>query len=160
MKNKERFAKEIIEITKDGFTVGLNKETGLPMACKRWCSCVCLDCAFYIGNKDCQEERKKWFEQDPFDITMASIELRSLESIKSNYKYIAKDPDGKLKISEAPLYKNNENFYWVNIYPDFKSSSIGELKGDFDMLNNSDKKCRLIEDIKKELIKKINEEER
>lgn len=158
MKNKERFAKEIIEIAKDGFTVGLNKETGLPMACNGWCSCV--DCVFHIGNKDCQEERKKWFEEDPFDVTMARIELRSLESIKNNYKYIAKDPDGRLKVSEAPLYRNSDNFCWVNAHPDFKSSCIGELKGNFDMLNNSDKECKLIEDVKKELIKKINEEER
>lgn len=154
MKNKERFAKEIIEIAKDGFTIGLNKETRLPMACNGWCSCV--DCVFHIGNKDCQEERKKWFEKDPFDVTMARIELRSLESIKSNYKYIAKEPDGRLKVSETPLYRNSDNSCWANAHPDFKSSCIGELKGNFDMLN----KCRRIEDLKKELIKKINEEER
>lgn len=87
---------------------------------------------------------------------MARIELRSLESIKSNYKYIAKDPDGRLKVSEAPLYRNSDDFCWVNVNPDFKSGCIEELKGDFDMLN----KCRRIEDLKKELIKKIGEEER
>lgn len=119
MKNKERFAKEIVEIAKNGFTVGLNRETRLPMACDGWRSCV--DCVFHIGNKDCQEERKKWFEKDPSNTTMVRIELKSLEAIKS--------------------------------------SCIGELKGDFDMLNNSDKECRLIEDVKKELLKKIAEEE-
>lgn len=158
MKNKVRFAKEIIKIAKDGFTVGLNKETRLPMACQEGCNCV--DCVFNIGNKDCHEERKKWFEQDPSDIIIARIELRSLDSIKNNYKYIAKNPDGCLVVSEALLYKNSDDFCWVNTNPDFKSSCIGELKGNFDMLNNSDKECRLIEDIKEDLIRKISKKER
>lgn len=155
MKNKEKFAKEIIEIAKKGSLVRVNKETGLPEECTYINRC--RDCLFHINNKPCPEERKRWFEEDPSEIMKAKIELRSIDSIKENYKYIAKDPDGCLVVSETPLYKNRGNLYWT-CYPSFKVDYIKALKGSFDMLNNLDEKCRLIEDIKKELIKKIGEE--
>ena len=51
MKNKEKYAKEIIELACNGSNIAVNKVTGKPVKCSE---CDCTQCMFY-ENGNCED---------------------------------------------------------------------------------------------------------
>ena len=59
MKNKEKYAKEILEIACSGVRFAVDKNTNKLVRCKDLC---CFDCLFNKG--DCRERAKEWCESE------------------------------------------------------------------------------------------------
>ena len=62
MKNKEKYAKEIVEIAKDGHNVAVN-EDGRPQDCVGF---YCCDCLLSPGGSEATytKSRREWFERE------------------------------------------------------------------------------------------------
>lgn len=62
MKNKEKFAKEIVEIAITGCSsFAVNKSTGEPDKCSKL---TCENCAFNVTGKSCNELCREWAEAE------------------------------------------------------------------------------------------------
>lgn len=99
MKNKEKFAKEIVELACNGRDVAVCKSTGKPIDCL---DIVCSKCSFAVGS--CTESRKEWAESEYIEPVKISKRDRAfLDYIKDRYKYIVRDLDGDLYVyTEKP----------------------------------------------------------
>ena len=141
MKNKEKYAKEIIDIACNGRDVAVCKSTGKPIDCV---DIVCSKCSFAVGS--CTELRKEWAESEYIEKPVISKRDREfLEHINCNYKYIARDMRGGLCVFLGEPRKMND--CWV---------STGEMRNglkifniDFPMIEWGKPEPWLIEDLKK-----------
>lgn len=94
MKNKERYAKEIIDIVCKGESFAIEKSTGLPMNCT---TISCGKCLFEEGVSSCKNCRKEWAESEYIELPVISKnDRRFLDCIGNTYKYIVRDRVGKL----------------------------------------------------------------
>ena len=146
MKNKEKYAKEIVEIVCDGSRVAVDKATLNPVSCNNTIGCA--DCA--LRNKGgCGIALKEWAESEYIEKPVISQKDKDfLEYIKEEFKYIARDG------------RNEDLFAWsakpkrgltINEWLDTGSDAIG-LYGfnlDLPMVKWSDEEPWLIEDLKK-----------
>lgn len=142
MKNKEKFAKEIIELALNGCYVAVCKSTGKPIDCV---DIVCSKCSFAVGS--CMELRKEWAESEYIEKPVISKrDIVILDYFRSNLKYIARNEDGKLFAYEAQLIK--EKTYWKCTRGNCLLLNK-QLNIDFPMVKWSDEEPWLIEDLKK-----------
>lgn len=99
MKNKEKFAKEIIEIACSGSKLALYN--GEICVCK---SLMCSECEFYNGGVPCDSKCKAWAESEyvkpKYEIDWASVPVDTPVLIKGavdNRRYFSKLlPNGML----------------------------------------------------------------
>lgn len=142
MKNKEKFAKEIIDIACNGRDVAVCKSTGKPIDCA---DIVCSKCSFAVGS--CTKLRKEWAESEYIEKPVISKRDReSLDYIKNNFVYIARDENGSLFVySEKPIKKS--------CYYDSIGGVTGSVSFIFDMklpmIKWEDEEPWSIEDLKK-----------
>lgn len=153
MKNKEKYAKEIIEIACRGDDFAFDKNSHMVASC----GCVnCSDCLFYKSG--CVEERTKWSESEYVEKSVISRKERAfLECLDKQYKYISRDKSGELYIYTTKPCKQID--CW-------NSSVACEVKGqeplrmfnvDFPIVKWSDEEPWLIEDLKKlEVVEEYN----
>lgn len=136
MKNKEKYAKEIVEIACEGNEVAVSKETGKPVRCV---DMRCSLCAINLNEdeyKTCTDYRKEWAESEYIKRQVISKKDRAfLEYLKEEFKYIVRYKDGTLFIYKDGL----TNWYSLNRRFDV----------DFPMVKWSDSEPWLIEDLKK-----------
>lgn len=93
MKNKEKFAKEIVDIVCKGEPFAIEKSTGLPVRCT---TRICGECLF-DGASSCQDGIKEWADSEYVERPVISKnDRRFLDYIGNTYKYIVRDKDGKL----------------------------------------------------------------
>ena len=100
MKNKEKFAKEIVEIAVTGSSVAMRN--GVLRECRGLC---CSQCDFISGGK-CHEKIKEWAESEyieqRYEIDWASVPVDTpviIKGIKSNRRYFSRIlPDGRISI--------------------------------------------------------------
>ena len=102
MKNKEKYAKEIIEIACKYGTV--NERTGELKGCSE---IICEHCLFRErGISRCKEKMKEWLESEYIEKPVISKKDRAfLSFIKDIYPYIARDEDGALRLYSRKLCK-------------------------------------------------------
>lgn len=101
MKNKEKFAKEIIEIACSGSKLALYN--GEIRACK---SLMCSECEFYNGGVPCDSKCKAWAESEyvepRYEIDWASVPIDTPVFIKGdvdNRRYFSRLlPDERLAV--------------------------------------------------------------
>lgn len=101
MKNKEKFAKEIVEIACSGSKLALYN--GEIRACK---SLMCSECEFYNGGVPCDSKCKAWAESEyvepRYEIDWASVPVDTPVLIKGavdNRKYFSRLlPDERLAV--------------------------------------------------------------
>ena len=111
MKNKEKYAKEIVEIACNGDMFALT-ELGKIIPCSE---ISCINCMF---NRDalmsCSEKTKEWAESEYIEKPVISKKDRALlDYIKNNFVYIARDEDGILFVyGEKPIKKS---YYYDSI---------------------------------------------
>lgn len=93
MKNKEKYAKEIIEVSCSGYCFGINKCTNEVVPC----SCIrCFKCMFN-DNKDCIKRRKDWAESEYIEKPVISKRDRAfLDYLGEECKFIVRDENGEL----------------------------------------------------------------
>ena len=145
MKNKEKYASEIIEIACSGNVVAVSKATGKPIACEKN---DCKNCYRYNDFSFCDEERlKEWAESDYIEKLVISKKDRAfLEYLKEEYKFIARHSNGELFAYKTQPRKAEAYCNWfgdgcLNLYVRFNVN--------FPMVKWSDDSPWLIEDLKK-----------
>ena len=99
MKNKEKYAKEIVEIACEGNEFAVSKETGKPVRCV---DMRCSLCAINLNEdeyKMCTDYRKEWAESEYIEKSVIVISKKDrafLEYLKEEFKYIVRHRDGTL----------------------------------------------------------------
>lgn len=144
--NKERFAKEIIELACNKSNIAVSKATGNPIDCNI-IRCDC--CALYKGGTEtCRGELRKWAESEYIEKPVISKKDRAfLEFIKEEYKYIVRDKNDVLYVYNAEPCKARES--WHAGCSDDWFRLICRFDVDFPMVKWSDEKPWLIENLKK-----------
>ena len=95
MKNKEKYAKEIVELACNGEGIAVNKHSGMVFPCN---NIPCSNCLF-DNDYYCEEERKKWAESEYIEQSVIVISKKDrafLEYLKEEFKYIVRYKDGTL----------------------------------------------------------------
>lgn len=95
MKNKEKYAKEIVEPACNGEGIAVNKHSGMVFPCN---NIPCSNCLF-DNDYYCEEERKKWAESEYIEKSVIVISKKDrafLEYLKEEFKYIVRYKDGTL----------------------------------------------------------------
>lgn len=145
MKNKEKFAKEIVELACNGEGIAVNKHSGMVFPCN---NIPCSNCLF-DNDYYCEEERKKWAESEYNEKSVISKKDRAfLEYLKEEFKYIVRHKDGTLFTYKDGL----TNWFSLNRYFDV----------DFPMVKwEGNEEIWLIEDLKKlEVVEEYEENSR
>lgn len=142
MKNKEKYAEDIIDIACDGEDIAVDKRTGKVSSCNY---ISCSNCLFYkIG---CLKGRKKWAESEYVEKPVISKRDRAfLDYLGEEYKFIARDDSGELCTYLSAPIKRLDCACW-DVDNGYKSL-IG-LEIDFPMIKWEDDKPWIIEDLKK-----------
>lgn len=142
MKNKEKYAKEIVELACNGRNVAVCKSTGKPIDC---IDIVCSKCSLAVGS--CTESRKEWAESEYIEPVKISKRDRAfLDYIKNNFVYIARNENDKLFAYEAQPRK--EKTYWKCTCGNCLLLNR-QLNIDFPMVKWEDEEPWFIEDLKK-----------
>lgn len=147
MKNKEKYAKEIVDaVTGGGYGFGFNKSSGEIRRCNE-ISCVeCLFCESH-GADECNKMKKEWAESEYIEKPVISKKDKAfLEYVKEEYKCIARDKNGELLLYRLTPYKEEGVLNWIG-----RNCSCLRLKYnvDFPMVKWEDSEPWLIEDLKK-----------
>lgn len=148
MKNKEKYASEIVEIACNGDAVAISKTTGKPNRCG---NVGCEDCMRYTGRPGCAEKRlREWAESGYIEKPVISKRDRAfLEYIREEYKYITRDKNGELFIYEKEPRKSDDRVYWNSICSNDLFCLNRRFSIQFPMVKWSDEEPWLIEDLKR-----------
>ena len=101
MKNKEKFAKEIVDIACSGRSMAVTKENKIVYCSDIDCeSCMFDSCGKHIGRSHtCYDRLREWAESEYVEKpTITSREKNFLDALLSNCKYIAGDINNDLYI--------------------------------------------------------------
>lgn len=145
MKNKEKYAKEIIEIACSGHEVSASKVTGKPIACE---NNSCKNCVRHNdGLLCCERERlKEWAESEYIEKPVISKRDKAfLQYLGEELKYIARSKSDNLMAHQNSAEKREDG--WVIDSGAIKS--LQKLNIDFPMVKWEDSEPWLIEDLKK-----------
>lgn len=144
MKNKEKYAKEIIEIVCDGRILGVNKVTGKPTVCG---NISCKNCLRYDECNTCAGEvLRELAESEYIEKPVISKRDRAfLEYLGENAKWITRDYNGKLWAWETIPEKSVICKVWMCA----AGYGLNAFDIDFPMVKWEDDEPRFIEDLKK-----------
>ena len=77
MKNKEKYAKEILEIACSGGSIAIIKKSGHIVPCN---GAICSLCLF--RGYDCEEKTREWAESEYIDKPWLIEDLKKLEVVE------------------------------------------------------------------------------
>lgn len=150
MKNREKFAKEILDIACKGNTIAVTKDN--KVIC---CDDInCEQCLFYktedYGSYCDDEEIMKWSESEYIEKpTITSKEKMFLDLLLPKWKYIARDVDKKLYVFDLLPIKRNSSWCIENIltcnYCNISRNLFGDM---FDFIKWENNEPWNIEDLK------------
>lgn len=142
MKNKEKYAKEIMEIACSGSRIAINKGSGCIVPCG---GLLCSKCLFRAN--DCRKNIKEWAESEYIEKPVISkLDRVFFEYLNGKFKYIARDGVGALYAYSAKPCK--ERGVWMPQTGGFFHLDF-YFSVDFPMVKWSDSEPWLIEDLKK-----------
>lgn len=156
MKNREKFAKEILDIACNGATIAVTKDN--KVVCCR--DINCKQCLFHKGHKGdgyvdvgyCDDkDRIQWAESEYVDKpTITSREKEFLDLLLDKWEYIARDADKKLYAFDLLPSKKRNTWCIENIsmcdYCHISKKLFGDM---FDFIKWENEKPWSIEDLKK-----------
>ena len=150
MKNKEKYAKEIMDVACSGDSIAVTKGSERIVKCG---SIACSECLFAPPN--CVKEIREWVEREYIEKPVISKKDRAfLEYLGKDFKYIARDKSEALFVYERAIERGK--YGWV-----YDSGVLKNLCGiavDFPMVKWSDSEPWLIEDLKKlEVVEEYDE---
>lgn len=141
MKNKEKYAKEIVEIACSGGSIAIIKKSG----CIVPCNCAICDLCLFRGY-DCNENTREWAESECIEKPVISKRDRAfLEYLGKELKYIVRGKSDNLIAYQNSAEKREDG--WV--FDSGAIKSLQKLNIDFPMVKWEDDKPWLIEDLKK-----------
>lgn len=142
MKNKEKYAKEIVDVACSGDSIAVTKGSEHIVRCS---DTACSECLFACLN--CAEEVKEWAEQEYIEKPVISKRDRAFfECIGEGIKYIARDMNGFLFVYVIKPHKLIDCWESGGIE---SNKSLEFFKLNLPMIKWSDKEPWLIEDLKK-----------
>ena len=153
MKNREKFAKEILDIACEGKSIAVTKEGKIVKCTNISCeSCMFDGCGKHIGRSQaCVDRLHEWAESEYIEKpTITSKEKMFLDLILSKWTYLARDADEILYVFDSlPSKRINcwciENMSLCNYY--YVSKKLfGNM---FDFIKCEDEEPWSIEDLKK-----------
>ena len=116
MKNREKFAKEILDIACNGRSIAVTKENKIAYCSNISCeSCMFDGCGKHIGRSQaCSDRIREWAESEYVEKpTITSREKNFLDALLSNCKYIARDINNDLYIYYNKPRRNSMNESWT-----------------------------------------------
>lgn len=143
MKNKEKFEKEIVEIACSGDSIAIIKKSGSIVPCN---GDICSLCLF--RGYDCKENTREWAESEYIEKPKISKKDKVFLDYLKEYKYVARDGDGKLYAYTFIPKKILGCASW-GVGVDGDSKNISKLSIDFPMVKWEDEEPWFIEDLKK-----------
>lgn len=142
MKNKEKYAKEIIEIACSGNRIAVIKEKGYIVPC----NCVICSVCLFCGSIDCRKSIKDWLELEYVEKPVISERDKAFfEYLDKQYEYLARDKTGQLYVHRVKPHKVDS--FWTNAGRRFCLND--RINVDFPMVKWEDSEPWLIEDLKK-----------
>ena len=152
MKNREKFAKEILDIACNGGIIAVTKYNKVV----RCMDINCEQCLFHKGDDYggyCYDTKRiRWAESEYVaKPTITSREKKFLDALLPSCKYIARDINNDLYIYYNKPRRNsmNMNEYWITDDSNYFYVSR-DMYGDmFDFIKLEDEKPWSIEDLKK-----------
>lgn len=145
MKNKEKYANEIIKIACSGSIFGVNRHDGNVSMCIHL---KCRDCLFYDAiNGCCSSDRLAWADSEYVERPVISKADRTLlKCLREYYKYLARDENGRLYSYSRKPAKGITKHMWISYYG--YGSRVGDcFNADFPMIKWSDEEPWLVEDL-------------
>ena len=151
MKNKEKFAKEILDIACSWKLFAVSNEGKVAA-----CDLLGCDNCQGIDSEDCRKFMSKWAEseyQEPLVISKKDLDI--LNVLQSDFKYLAKslpmiDKDERLFAYKKKPFKQEGYSHWTGFsLKDYAVLSKNILDWSFPMIKITDKEPWLIEDLKK-----------
>lgn len=143
MKNKEKYAKEIIELACDGYSIAIDKKSGRIAPCGASCCADCLFCEF-----DCHEKTREWAESEYIEKPVISKRDRAfLEYLRDRWKYMARDNISNAVYVFTEIPEKSEGGHYAYTGEARRISS--DFNVVFPMVKWSNDKPWLIEDLKK-----------
>lgn len=140
MKNKEKYAKEIMEIACSGNNIAVIKKSGRIATCV---NTECNLCLFRDGS--CRKKLREWAESEYIEKPVISKKDRAfLDYIDKKFGYLARTHCGNICVFITEPRKSQK--IWTSGY---LFSSLNFLNIDFPMVKWEDDKPWLIEDLKK-----------
>ncbi len=141
MKNKEKYAKEIVEIACNGYSIAISKKTGHVAPCEAYRCADCMFCKY-----DCHEKTREWAESEYIEKPVISKRDKAfLQYLGEELKYIARSKSDNLMAYQNSAEKREDG--WVIDSGAIKS--LQKLNIDFPMVKWEDSEPWLIEDLKK-----------
>lgn len=142
MKNKEKYAKEIMDIACSGNRIAVMKGSGRIVPCDGVLCSVCLFC----GSIDCRKSIKDWLESEYVEKPVISERDKAFfEYLDKQYEYLARDKTGQLYVHRVKPHK--VGIFWTNAGRTFCLND--RINVDFPMVKWEDDKPWLIGDLKK-----------
>lgn len=93
MKNREKYAEELLNVACAGKRVAIDKQTMQIRGCE---GLSCGNCLFSCG--DCDTKLAEWAESEYVEPVKISKRDRAFLDYLKDYKYIARDGDGELYV--------------------------------------------------------------
>lgn len=137
MKNREKYAEELINVACAGKRIAIDKQTMQIRGCE---GLSCGNCLFSCG--DCDTKLAEWAESEYVEPVKISKRDRTFLDYIEGYKYIARDGDGELYVYITKPKKGLRN--WA----DARFKSLAGLDIDLPMVKWSDDEPWKIEDLK------------
>lgn len=153
MKNREKFAKEILNIACNGDTIAVTKDNEIVRCDDIPCgSCIFDDCDKYIKHighlQSCGDKLHEWAESEYVESkpTITSREKNFLDALLSNCCYIARDKDNLLYVYYDKPIRGNK--LWISDYAchDMPKDMYGDV---FSFIKWEDEEPWNIETLKK-----------
>ena len=145
MKNKEKYAKEIVQIASDGFNIAVSRRYNKPMECA---SANCKICVFN-NTEHCGDAFKESATSEYIEKQVISKRDRAfLDCLKDKWKYMARDDISSVVYVFSEIPKKSKGGYLTYTTGEVRRSST-DFNIDFPMVKRSDSEPWLIEDLKK-----------
>lgn len=149
MKNKEKYAKEIVDaVTSGGYGFGVNKFSGEIKRCNE---VSCNECLFHYvlhGLDDCNKTKREWAESEYIGPMRISKRDRAfLDYLKDRWKYMGRDniSNAVYVFTEIPEKSEDGHFAYTG-----KARRISsDFNVVFPMVKWEDPEPWLIEDLKR-----------
>lgn len=146
MKNKEKYAEQIVDISCSGDSIAVVRSTGELRPCFET---SCRECLFNTGTSSCKEETRKWADSEYVELPVISKNDRSfLDYIGNTYKYIVRDRDGKLFVCKK-VYTVNDEWFTRGCVAGSDYTYISGFEVQFPMVKHISSTVWSIKDLKK-----------
>lgn len=148
MKNRKKFAEEILDIACGGGAFAVTKSSKITS-----CNQISCEKCIFRSEKTCRIKRYEWSQSEYVEKhTITLREKNFLDAILPNFKYIARDFNDNLCIYYNKPKRNSMDNYWIpddednDRYYYVSSNMYGNM---FDFIKWEDEEPWLIEDLKK-----------